>query len=81
VAPQPRFNQAGPPRSAYGLYEAFAQQLAALVGEETLRQCYFHAGYAALERRVDAVLGRGRLARAARLLQADEAEALAELSR
>ena len=79
VAPQPRFNQAGPPRSAYGLYEAFARQLAFLVGEQALRDCYFRDGYAALEERVDALLGPRRLQRAARRLQADDPGALAEL--
>ena len=58
--------------TAYGMYARFARHLADLVGDDVLARCYLGGGYAALERAVDRRIGAGRMARAARRLEADD---------
>jgi hypothetical protein len=77
VIPARRLGEAGFPRSAYGRFEATAAELAALVGDDVLADCYFRRGFDALERAVDAKGGAGRMAAAARPLQLRPASVLA----
>lgn len=58
--------------TAYGMYARFARHLADLIGDDVLARCYLGGGYVALERAVDRRIGAGRMARAARRLQADD---------
>jgi hypothetical protein len=77
VIPARRLGEAGFPRSAYGRFEQTAAELAALVGDDVLADCYFRRGFDALERAVDAKGGEGRMAAAARPLQLRAASVLA----
>jgi hypothetical protein len=57
------------PHSAYIGNTRFADALAALIGQAQLEKCFFKLGLGALERNVDAELGAGTFATAARLLE------------
>ncbi|HJZ87205.1 MAG TPA: hypothetical protein VKN99_18655 [Polyangia bacterium] len=69
-------------RPGYVGYTRFAHALADLIGEARLRTCFFSLGLAALAREVDAKLGAGAFAKAARLLErGDVRPAIAMLER
>jgi hypothetical protein len=66
--------------ATYVAYTELADTLATLVGEKNLRDAYFGAGFAELDKRVDAAVhGRHVLGRAARLLEAGDERAATAL--